>query len=158
MIIFINGSINSGKSTIAKILADKLPKTAHIEVDDLRNFIRWMPLEESIPINLENTVSIIKNFVKRRINVIITYPLSEPNFDYLQDELKNLGEKIYIFTLNPELDTILNRGKKLTKWEKERIKYHYQIGINNPGFGIVIDTTHQTPEQTANFILSQLQQ
>lgn len=155
MIIFINGSINSGKSTIAKILVDKLPKTARIEVDDLRNFIRWMPLEEAIPINLENTVSLIKNFVKRGIKVVVTYPLSKPNFDYMQDELKSLGEKIYFFTLNPELDAVLNRGKKLTKREKERVKYHYQIGINSPGFGIVIDTTLQTPEETANFILSQ---
>lgn len=72
MIIFINGSINSGKSTVAKILVDKLPKTAHIEVDDLRKAIRWMSLEESIPINLENTASLIKNFVKRGINVIVT--------------------------------------------------------------------------------------
>ncbi len=39
MIIFINGSINAGKTTIAKILAEKIPQTANVEIDELRNFI-----------------------------------------------------------------------------------------------------------------------
>jgi hypothetical protein len=41
----------------------------------------------------------------------------------------------------------------LDEWEKERIKYHYKININNPGFGNVIDNSNQTPEETANQIL-----
>ena len=104
MIIFINGSINSGKSTVAKILVEKIPNTAHIEVDDLRHFITWMPLEESISINLENTVSIIKNFSKHNLNSIVTYPLSQKNYDLLMYELKDLNEKIFVFTLNTDLE------------------------------------------------------
>jgi hypothetical protein len=52
------------------------------------------------------------------------------------------------------LETALsNRGRELTDWEKQRIKHHYQIKINNPGFGIVINNSHQTPEETAEEIL-----
>lgn len=156
MIIFLNGSINSGKSTIAKILVGKIENTAHIEVDNLRQFIDWMSLDESIPINLENTISLIRNFLKIGLNVIVTYPLSEPNFNYLQDNLKDLNEKVYFFTLNPKLETVLSRGNKLTDWEENRIKFHYEIGINKPSFGIILDTTNQTPEETATDIMSQL--
>lgn len=156
MIIFLSGSINSGKTTVAKSLVRKIENTAHIEVDDLREFIQWMPLEDSIPINLENTVSLIKNFVKRGLNVVVTYPLSKSNFTYLQEELKELEKVIYVFTFNPKLDTALLRGKKLTGWEKERIKYHYEIGINNPDFGIIIDTTNPNPQETAQVILQHL--
>lgn len=156
MIIFLNGSINSGKSTIAKTLIKKMPNTAHIEVDDLREFISWMSLDESIPINLENTIALIKNFLKRGLNVIVTYPLSESNFDYLQDNLKDISEEIYLFTLNPNLETVLSRGKRLSNYERKRIKYHYQIGINKPSFGVILDTTNQTPEETVADIMSQL--
>lgn len=34
-IINVNGPINAGKTTISKFLADKLPQTLFIEVDDL---------------------------------------------------------------------------------------------------------------------------
>jgi len=152
MIIFINGSINSGKSTISKLLQKNLEKTAVIEIYSLRAFIAWMPLEQTIPINLQNTVSIIKNFVSQNLNVIIPYPLSKENHDYF---VKNLeGNQLILITLSPKLDTALkNRGnRKLSKWEINRIKYHYQIGINNPEFGKIIDNSDQTPEETVEII------
>lgn len=47
-----------------------------------------------------------------------------------------------------------NRGTRvLTNGESERIQYHYQIEINNPGYGKVINNTDQTVEQTAGEIL-----
>jgi cytidylate kinase len=156
MIIFINGSINSGKSTVAKILAAKLGETAVLEVDFLREMISWLPLEQAIPINLENAVAIIKVLAKRNINVVIPYPLSKDNLEYLLENLKEYEEAISIFTLSPELEVALtNRGgREISDEEKARIKYHYAIGIPNPGIGIVVDNSEQTPEQTAAIIFN----
>lgn len=156
MIIFINGSINSGKSTVAKLLAEKIKDTAVVEVDRFHEFIPWMPVAESVLINLENAVLVIRNFYKRGFNVIVPYPLSKRNYEYLMEELKDIAENISIFTLNPELEEVLkNRGsRELTEAEKERIKYHYSMGINNPTFGKVINNTKQTPEETAENISS----
>jgi hypothetical protein len=154
MVIFINGSINSGKTTIAKLLQKKIPNTAHIEVDDLRAFIGWMPLEESIRINLDNTVLLIDSFSRLGINSVVTYPLSKEDFEYMKERIK-ARDTIYFFTLNPELRTALsNRGRKLAEWEKKRIQHHYATKINSPGFGIEINNTHQTPEETADEVLS----
>ena len=50
MIILINGSMNAGKSTVAKLLINKIPRTAHVE--SLRRFIEWMSIDESIPYNI----------------------------------------------------------------------------------------------------------
>lgn len=156
MIIFINGSINAGKSTVAKILTEKIKNTALIEVDKFREFVYWMPISESILINLENAVLIIKNFYKRGFNVIVPYPLSKRNYEYLMEELKDIAENISIFTLNPDIEEVLkDRGaRKLSEAERERIRYHYSTGINNPAFGTIIDNTHQTPRETAENILS----
>ena len=53
MIILLNGCINAGKTTVAKAIVSRTNEFAHVEVDALRDFIRWMPLEESIELNLQ---------------------------------------------------------------------------------------------------------
>lgn len=157
MVIFINGSINSGKSTVSKILADKLGNTAVLEIDDLRNFIEWMPLEQAIPINLENAVAVIRVFINKGLNVIIPYPLSKNNYDYFLKNLTDIDD-IKVFTLSPKLEIALtNRGSRdLDDGEKDRIKYHYEIGINKPDFGLIIDNSKETPQQTASQIFNKL--
>lgn len=157
MIVFINGSINSGKSTLAKLLADKIGNCVVLEIDKLREFIEWIPIEKAIQINLENAISLIENFDKNNLNVVIPYPLSEKNYEYIKNKLK-VKSNIYFFTLNLDLAEVLkDRGdRKLDDWERERIKYHYQIGINRPSFGKIIDTTNQTPEETLEIVVDSI--
>ncbi len=159
MIIFLSGSINSGKTTIANLLKNEFPRTAHIELDTLHEMLEWMPLEEAIPLNLQNTLNLTENFINKDINVIITYPLSKCEYEYFN---KNLPLEIerFFFTLNPKLEYALtNRGtRELTEWEIERIKYHYKAGVNNPGLGITIDNTMHTPTKTLNEILYYIEQ
>lgn len=158
MIIFLNGPINSGKSTVAKLLAKKLPTAALVEIDALRDMIGWMPIDQAIPINLENAISIIRNFVRRDLDVIVPYPLSQKNYDYAIGGLKDLDAEIHVFTLAPKLENALtNRGgRNLDDWERERIKHHYKIGIHSPSFGEIIDNTNQTPEETADYIFTKV--
>ncbi|MFA6475950.1 MAG: hypothetical protein WCV68_00890 [Candidatus Paceibacterota bacterium] len=158
MIIFLNGSINSGKTTVAKILASKLSNVAIVEIDALRKMIEWMPIDQAVPINLENAVSVIKNFSNRGLSVIVPYPLSQKNYDYLIRELGDFGSDIYTFTLAPKIEkAVTNRGtRELNKEEKERINHHYNIGIHNPSFGEIIDNSDQSPEETTNYILAKI--
>lgn len=155
MIIFINGSINSGKSTVSKILAKKIGNCAVIEVDELRNFVAWMPLQDSISLNWENACLLIKNFVQHDIHVIVPYPLSQQNYELVMRQLADSTSKLYFFTLSPTLEVALtNRGnRELDEWEVNRIKYHYEIGIHKPSFGEVIDNSKQTAQDTADVIL-----
>jgi hypothetical protein len=158
MIIFISGSINSGKSTIAKLLSQKISNTALVEIDSLSNFIDWMPIDQKIALNLENACLIINNFIAHGFNIVVPYPLSKNNYNYLLSEINTDGQVIHTFILNPDLDLVLsNRGqRKLNNQEIERIKIHYQKKINNPGFGQVIDNTHQSPEETVKIIYKSL--
>jgi adenylate kinase family enzyme len=155
MILFLNGSINSGKSTIAKLLATKISNAAIVEIDALREMIAWMPIDQAIPINLENAVSVIKNFTRHRISCIVPYPLSQKNYKYMTANLSELGADIRFITLAPPLAEALknrNGGRELTDWERERIKHHYDIGIHSPAFGEIIDNSGQAPEETAEII------
>lgn len=156
MILLLNGSINAGKTTVSKQIVSLLPRTAHVEVDDLREFIRFMPLLESIPLNLANAVAVTRNFVASSLNVVISCPLRQEDYEFLIRELTPLGVPIHCVTLSPELAVALtNRGtRELTEWELQRIPYHYETGISAPPFGIIIDNSHQTPEETARQIIS----
>ena len=155
MIILLSGSINSGKTTVSKLLVQRLPRTAHVEVDDLDDFIDWLPLLESIPLNLANTAAVTRNFVAFGLNVVISTPLRQEDYDYLMRELQPLGVPIHCFTLDPSMAVALtNRGtRELTEWERRRIPELYAEGIPSPSFGIIIDNAHQAPEETASRIL-----
>lgn len=155
MIIFLNGSINSGKSTVAKLLVEKIPNSAIVEIDALRDMIPWMPIDQAVPINLENAIAVIRNFTKHNISCIVPYPLSEKNYAYMTHELADIETSIHYFTLAPSLETALaNRGsRKLDDAERERIKHHYTIGIHTPSLGAIIDNSQQTSEETAREIL-----
>ena len=155
MIIILNGSINSGKSTVAKILQEKTPHTAYVEVDELRRFIDWMDGEKAYPLSVENALLVTKNFVKKDLNVVFTYIIGEDDYKIVQEMLKDVSTNVFIFTFSSDINhTLTNRGsRELTEQELKRIQYHYDIGINNPSFGQIIDNTHQTPKETAEIIL-----
>lgn len=158
MVIFINGSINSGKSTVSKLLSEKIGNSAILEIDALRNFIEWLPLDDAIPINWENAFALIKNFVGHNLNVIVPYPISQNNYEKITENLMDLNTKTYFFTLSPSLESVLkNRGnRELDEWEVNRIKHHYKIGINSPSFGDIIDNTNEHPLETVDKILSKI--
>lgn len=159
MILLLNGSINAGKSTVSRRLCELLPRTAHVEVDSLRDFISWMPLEESIPINIEAAIAVTRVFVRQGLNVIFSYPLRPEDYELILRELGELGVPIYGVTLRPRLEVSLtNRGtRQLTDWERSRIPYHYETKLNEPTFGIIIDNSTQTPDETAREILGYIE-
>jgi len=156
MIILLNGSMNSGKTTVAKILVEKVPRTAHIE--KLRQFIEWMSIRESIPFNIKNIVSLSRNFAEGNLNVVVSYPVSKTNFNLIKAGLADLNVPIFAFTLNPPLEVVItNRGtRELQAWEVAQIKTNYSEGLNDPGYGLVIDNSKQTAEQTAEAIMAHI--
>src|SRR5215470_12078706 len=100
-IIWLNGAINSGKTATAKELQKLVPKTAHVEVDSLNAFIDWMPLEDSIPIDLDNAVAVARVFVSHGLNVVVTYPLSTICYERV---LQRAALPVRFFTLRPSLE------------------------------------------------------
>ena len=91
MIILLSGPINSGKTTVGKVLAALLPKTAHLELDRLRELIHFLSLDAAIPINLENAAALASNLARRGIGVILTYPFGQDDYDYLMRAFAGLS-------------------------------------------------------------------
>ena len=155
MIILLNGCINAGKTTVAKSLMKRSMGFAHIEVDTLRDFIRWMPLEQSIELNLKNAIAVAKNFDDANIHSVISYPLSEDNVNFINTLLVGTSIDVHAITLYPGIDKLkINRGaRELTKWEVERIDVLHAAGLAKPCFGTIVDNSQQTVEETIDRIL-----
>jgi len=151
MIIFINGSINSGKSTVGRLLAEKF-NYEFIEFDDIRHTIPEPNIDKALPLVFEKGIKLLNKLDKNGESAIVAYPLSQNNYDLLKSKLSILPR---VITLSPRLDVVLkDRGdRKLDDAERERIKYHYQIGINNPKFGFVIDNSDQSVKETVESII-----
>jgi hypothetical protein len=158
MVIYLNGSINSGKTTVAMLIASRIPKTVHIEVDDLHNFADCLTLEEAIPFCLEDAITLTRRWVERGFNVVVSWPISEQDHLQFVRELDETGVPFYTFTLSPGVEVALSDrgGRKLSEWERNRIAHLYAIGIHKPSFGVVIDNSDQSPEETAEKIITAL--
>ncbi len=150
MIIFINGSINSGKSTAGKLLAEKLGYE-FIEFDDIRHTISEPNIEKALPQVFDRGIKLLNKLDQDGNSVVVAYPLSQRNYDLLKNKL---SKPPLVITLSPRLDVVLkNRGgRKLDDAERERIKYHYKIGINSPNFGFIIDNSDLSINETIQTI------
>lgn len=151
MIIFINGSINSGKSTVGQLLAERF-NYEFIEFDDIRHTIPEPNIDKALPLVFEKGIKLLNELDKNGKSAIIAYPLSQNNYNLLKNKLSTLPR---VITLSPRLDVVLkNRGdRELDDAERERIKYHYQIGINSPQFGFIIDNSDLSIKETVQKIV-----
>jgi hypothetical protein len=141
----LNGTLNAGKPTVARLLAKRLPRPAVVEID------------QAVPLNLKNAAGVIRNFAEAGYSAIVPYPLSATDHAYLCDQLKDLGP-ILAVTLRRsrqkcQADT---RQRKISAWEYHRIDHHFDIGLCDPAFGDIIDNSQLTAEQTAEAVLAQL--
>lgn len=157
-VILVSGSINAGKTTVSRLLVKRIPRTAHVAVDSLRDFVRWMPLSESIALNLANAAAVACNFLDAGLHVVLDSPLSQADHDGFVAALGGRAERLDAFVLAPPIEVALrDRGARpLDAWERARIHEMYEERIHEPGFGIAIDTSELTPDQTVDEILGHL--
>ena len=165
-IININGPINSGKTTVSKLLANSLPQALFIEVDELLSDEEQeklgLSMEKGWAERTNRLAKIIKQEKAKAVyrNIVFAYPISHN----LYQEWKSLEDKDTSFvniTLAPKLEVCLqNRGaRELDDWEITRIKQMYQEGYQNPPFSdLIIDNSKQSPQETTKEIINFLAQ
>lgn len=155
--IWISGSINSGKSTIARLLCDKIENGVNIELDVLSYFDKNLSIDQKTNFIIQDGLDLAKNWIDRKCMPILNWPLWGDEAAFMLAYSKKLNLEPVIINLIPGIETVKkNRGKRaLTEWELNRIDYMHNAGnINNPQHGIKIDNANLTPDETVDRIIS----
>lgn len=154
MIVFISGSVNAGKSTTSKLIAEKL-NAEWIDVDEIAHAIPNFSLATDIPKALDKTIAHINRLTDQGKKVVANYVLRQEDYDQLIGGFTDTDQ--HFFTIAPKLEIARSdRGRGMSEWEYERIKMHYDTGVASPKFGEIIDTSVMTVEEAANTIIEQL--
>jgi len=165
LLLNINGPINSGKTTVSKILERILPNAVFIEVDELLSDEE----EATAGLSLQQGWAERQKRLKEKLldlkqsrtyeTVIFAYPIGDNSY-YEWSSMADENTQFMNITLAPSLDECLkNRGMRvLTDWEKNRIREMYAEGYQNrPYADFIVNNDYQTPEETAGIITAFVQ-
>ena len=160
LILNINGPINSGKTTVSKILVNLLPNATFIEVDELMSDEEEAKLGLSMQDGwaerqkrLNETLLALKQS-RQYETIIFAYPISENSYQKWAS-MADENTRFINVTLAPSLEECLkNRGEReLDDWERNRITEMYEEGYQNrPYSDFIINNDNQTPKETAEII------
>ena len=155
--IWISGSINSGKSTVATALNKKIKKSVNIECDTLRHFATYENLETIGDYISTDALDLAKKWIERGYLPIITWPVYGEGLNKMISYSKKLSIEPFIINLIPSKETAKhNRGEReLTEKEINRIEYLYETeNIGNPLMGYSINNTNQTVGETVKEVMN----
>jgi len=153
MLVFISGSINSGKTTTSKALAKKLG-AAFVNVDDLNDTIPNFNLATDLDKSMDLAIRTINGYTKQGKDVVANYVVRQKDFDRFKNEVETQPQ--IVITLAPRLGVAQSKrgNRELSEWEISRIKHHYDIGIASPKFGHIIDNSDLTLDETVDRIIN----
>lgn len=159
IILNINGPINAGKSTVSKILEQKLENALFIEVDNLMSDTEEKELGLSMREGWRERLNRLDKIIEQRKKenfryIIFAYPMDEENYRRWC-KFTDLNTVFLNITLAPRIEVCLqNRGtRNLTEWEQKRIKDMYEANFHAPLHSdLIIDNSQQTPQQTVAVI------
>jgi hypothetical protein len=155
-VIILNGSVNSGKTTIGRALAAILPGAEFIDGDD-HGISRSVPFLEMIDRAIQWLVDQVATATVSYL--VVAYPLRDSDFALLQAACAARNAGLFVATLSPPLELVLSdRGaRRLDAGERNRIREMYAEGYPSRAFSDLIITDVTTPSQAARQIADQLQ-
>ncbi len=160
LILNINGPINSGKSTVSKLLVNMLLHAVFIEVDDLLSDDEQKKLGLTMQggwgerLNRLDKIISMQKKQQQYETIIFAYPMTE-NLYHRWSAHVDKNTRFIAVTLAPSLEKCLtNRGSRiLTDWEIGRIREMYNENYHRPiNADLIINNDGQTPHQTAQQI------
>ena len=165
-VLILTGPPAAGKSSVARALADRYDRVAHIEVDTLRHFVTATGyaapgksgFERQQALATRNACSLARNFLEERFAVIIDDVVVEP--EHLQQYLNQLraaGAPVHFVSLLPSLDTVLARNQQRAegRLSAERVEKVWRdfVAAGEIG-GVTVDSTSITAAETADRLQS----
>jgi chloramphenicol 3-O-phosphotransferase len=165
----ISGPSAAGKSTVARLLAQRFARGVHLEGDVFRRSIvsgRMDPLPTALPeaerqlrLRYRIAVDAADRFFEEDFGVVLEDVIAGP----LLAECVKLARSrpLYVVVLLPAVEVIAARDASRKQsgyavWSVEEL--HDLFAAQTPRLGLWLDTSGDTPEQTVDEILLRVQE
>ncbi|MEU4180295.1 AAA family ATPase [Streptomyces sp. NPDC026589] len=166
-VVLITGVMAAGKSTVAQLLAERLPRAVHVRGDVFRRMI-VSGRAEMTPDEAEEARSQLD--LRHRISAQVADAYADDGWTAVVQDIV-LGEDLpryvdrvrtrplHVVVLAPSPATVREREETRTKtgygeWTVEAFDAYLRSGT--PRIGLWLDTSGQTPEETVSAILDGL--
>jgi hypothetical protein len=154
--LWISGSINSGKSTIAMAAHKRIKKSVNIEIDHLRHFAENNTIDEIMYYVITDSLDLAKKWSERGYFPILSWPLWGEGLELVQNYSSKLGLELILINLTPSKEIALrNRGERdLNEKELKKINHMYdEAKISTPEYGHIIDNSFQLINETTEEVI-----
>ncbi len=164
----ITGLPGVGKTTVARLLATKIDRAAHIEGDLLRRFVvadgGWVGeestdrAEQLLSLNIRNQCLLARSFNEAKFTAVLDYLI--PTRKQLEQYQRALhGLRVHIVVLAPQPEIVLQRDLARAAVHGHMHEDAMHLGPvmaeELRGIGLRIDTGALSPEETVGVILRQ---
>ncbi|MDN4523913.1 AAA family ATPase [Fictibacillus fluitans] len=110
-IYIFSGPCGVGKSTISKMLAESMENVVLVHGDDIHSMFTGKnqpPWDEQLSIVWQNTLSITKNFLEHRLDIVLDYVV-EDELEWFCRGLSGYDVEIYYVVLRADEDVLVQR-------------------------------------------------
>jgi len=169
-IIVVTGIQAAGKSTVARLFAQRFERGVHIEADVLQEMIvsggeritePGVIGEEAgrqLQLRLHNACLLAKSFLMAGFIPVIDDIIIGDRFDQLKSDLSGVPFELFVLAPSPEVVAATRnpgRGKRVLgeKWPRY---LDDALRETMAGEGIWVDSSDQTPEETVEEVLHHL--
>lgn len=157
LVICLNGSVNSGKTTTGKALAGLIPDAVFIDGDD-------HGASDDAPFEIMLVISMTR--LEREITsatapvLIIANPLRDEDFARLQCAAVARAAQVFVVTLAPPVASVIaDRGtRQLSSGERVRAAEMYEEGYHQRPFTDLLITDAPSADAAAHVIVMRLSQ
>jgi hypothetical protein len=165
-ILVVSGLPGVGKSTTARLIAQRLPRAAHVEADRLQALVVTggvMPdadgirgeAERQLRLRLRNACLLARSFLEFGFTAVIDDIVAGRRLDHVIEDLD--GVPFGFVMLLPDFEHVKARWRAMgspfvDKWDW----INDEIRNDTPRVGLWLDTTALGPEQTVDAILDRV--